>query len=299
MRVYGALEAGGTKMVLAVMDEHGTIREQTSVPTRTPNETMPEMVDFFRKYPIRALGIGCFGPLDLNPVSAAYGRITATPKLAWRDYPILQAFEEALDIPVGVDTDVNAAAIAEVKLGAAQGLDSCLYVTVGTGIGGGLIIHGKPVHGLVHPEIGHISVVPLPADPMSQGCCPYHGNCLEGLAAGPSIERRWGISAKELPEGHPAWELESGYLSQLCVSAMLSFSPEKIILGGGVMQKDFLLPMIREKTVHALHGYVAHPAVDAGLKDYIVEPGLATKSGIMGAYLLARQAENILPEDDK
>ncbi len=291
MNLYGALEAGGTKMVLAVVDEQGTIRDRISLPTRTPDETMPEMIDYFRQHPVRALGIGCFGPLDLNPHSPAYGSITATPKLAWRNYPILSVFREKLGVPAELDTDVNGAALAEAVLGAARGLESCLYVTVGTGIGGGVIIHGKPVHGMMHPEIGHIPVIPLPDDPMPRGICPYHGNCLEGMASGPAIEQRWGVSAKELPEGHPAWELESAYLSQLCANAMLSFSPEKIILGGGVMQKEFLLPMIREKTVAALCGYIVHPAVAAGLHDYIVKPGLGTGSGILGAFLLARQAE--------
>ncbi len=291
MGLYGALEAGGTKMVLAVLNDRGEVLERVSLPTRTPEETMPEMTEWFRKFPITALGIGCFGPLDLNPASPAYGRITATPKLAWRDYPILQVFREELGIPAALDTDVNAAALAEAKTGAAKGLESCLYVTVGTGIGGGVIIHGKPVHGLVHPEIGHIRIQPMPEDPMPGGICPYHGNCLEGMASGPAIEKRWGVSAKELPEGHPAWELESAYLSQLCVCAMLSFSPEKIILGGGVMQKKFLLPMIREKTVRALNGYIAHPAVETGLQDYITEPGLGTNSGMMGAYLLARELQ--------
>ena len=291
MRVYGALEGGGTKMVLAIVSEEGKIQEKTSIPTRTPAETMPEMIGFFRRFPIEALGIGCFGPLDLNPDSPTYGSITATPKLPWRNYPLTAAFRNALDIPVGLDMDVNGAALAEATLGAAKGLESCLYVTVGTGIGGGLIIHGKPVHGLTHPEIGHMAVTPLPEDPLPGGICPYHGNCLEGMASGPAIEKRWGISAKELPEDHPAWELESAYLAQLCASAMLSFSPEKIILGGGVMQQKFLLSGIRAKTIETLHGYIVHPAIEAGLKDYIVEPGLGTESGILGAYLLARDAE--------
>ncbi len=290
MALYGALEAGGTKMVLAIVDDQGRIRERVSLPTREPEETVPEMVDFFRQYPIGALGIGCFGPLDLNPASAAYGRITTTPKLAWRNYPILPVFKEKLGVPTGLETDVNGAAIAEAALGAAKGVENCLYVTVGTGVGGGLIIHGRPVHGLIHSEIGHIPVIPMKEDPMPQGICPYHGCCLEGMASGPAIEKRWGVSGKELPEGHPAWELESAYLAQLCANAIYSFSPEKIILGGGVMQKKFLLPMIREKTAAALNGYIAHPAVEAGLRDLIVEPGLGTDSGILGAYLLARQA---------
>lgn len=290
MKRYGALETGGTKMVLAVLDEQGNFLERAKIPTKKPQETMAEMIAFFREHPVFALGIGSFGPLDLNPASPTFGSITATPKLSWRNFPIVPEFTKALQIPVAMDTDVNAAALAESVLGAAKGLESCLYVTVGTGIGGGLIVNGKPVHGLLHPEIGHIRVSPLPGDPLPKGICPYHGCCLEGMAAGPAIKEKWGLSARELPESHPAWELESDYLSQLCAIAILSFSPEKIILGGGVMQQKFLFPRIREKTLKALGGYIVHPAVEEGLANYIVEPGLGTNSGILGAWLLAKQA---------
>lgn len=290
MKRYGALETGGTKMVLAVLDEQGNFLERAKIPTKTPQETMAEMIAFFREHPVFALGIGSFGPLDLNPASPTFGSITATPKLSWRNFPIVPEFTKALQIPVAMDTDVNVAALAESVLGAAKGLESCLYVTVGTGIGGGLIVNGKPVHGLLHPEIGHIRVSPLPGDPLPKGICPYHGCCLEGMAAGPAIKEKWGLSARELPESHPAWELESDYLSQLCAIAILSFSPEKIILGGGVMQQKFLFPRIREKTLKALGGYIVHPAVEEGLANYIVEPGLGTNSGILGAWLLAKQA---------
>ena len=290
MKRYGALETGGTKMVLAVLDEQGNFLERAKLPTKTPQETMAEMIAFFREHPVSALGIGSFGPLDLNPSSPTFGSITATPKLAWCDYPIVPEFTKTLQIPVAMDTDVNAAALAESVLGAAKGHESCLYVTVGTGIGGGLIVNGKPVHGLLHPEIGHIRVSPLPGDPLPQGICPYHGCCLEGMAAGPAMKEKWGLSARELPESHPAWELESDYLSQLCAIAILSFSPEKIILGGGVMQQKFLFPRIRQKTLKALGGYIVHPAVEEGLENYIVEPGLGTNSGILGAWLLAKNA---------
>ncbi len=291
MRMYGALEAGGTKMVMAAFNSEGVMIEHAAVPTRTPEQTVPEMLAFFRRFPLSALGIGCFGPLNLNRTSATYGSITSTPKLAWRNFPILRTFRDALAIPVGFDTDVNGAALAEARLGAGRGAENCLYVTVGTGIGAGLVIHGRPVHGLIHPEMGHIPVRVRPDDPMPEGCCPYHGACLEGMAAGPAIEKRWNCSAKDLPQGHPAWDLESDYLAQLCATAMLFFSPEKIILGGGVMQQAFLFPMIREKTLALLNGYLCHPAVDGGLTDLIVPPGLGTASGITGAYLLAREEE--------
>lgn len=290
MKYYGALEAGGTKMVLSVLDENGEIIKRESLPTLTPEETMPKMIAFFRENPVEALGIGSFGPVDLNPSSPTYGYITATPKLAWRNYPILSEFSEALGIPVGFDTDVNAAAISEHKLGAGKGLSSCMYVTIGTGIGAGLIIGDKPVHGLVHPELGHMFLTPEASDPSPEGFCPYHKHCLEGLAAGPAINKRWGVPAQELPPEHPAWDLETTYIAQMCHNAIMAFSPEKIILGGGVMQQMHLFPIIRKKVVDMLNGYICSPVVDNGLEDYIVPPGLGVNSGVMGAYLLAREA---------
>ncbi len=291
MKIYGALEAGGTKMVLSRLDENGVMLDRESIPTQAPETTMPAMIRFFRDHPVDALGIGCFGPLDLSPASPTYGAITATPKLSWRNYPILTAFRRQLNIPVLLDTDVNAAALAEAALGAARGLSSCLYVTVGTGIGGGVVLDGRPLHGLTHPELGHMLLTPEKDDPMPEGACPYHAHCLEGLAAGPAIARRWGRPAQELPPEHPAWALEAAYLAQMCHNAMMTLSPEKIILGGGVMQQEFLFPLIRERTLALLGGYVCHPAVAHGLADYIVAPGLGVNSGVMGAYLLARQAE--------
>ena len=286
--LYGALEAGGTKMVLAVMNELGEPLESISVPTRTPSETMPEMIAFFSGKGIVSLGIGSFGPLDLNPSSPGYGSVTESPKLSWRHFPIRQAFADALRVPVAIDTDVNAAALAEYYLGAARGKDSCLYVTVGTGIGGGLIIHGKPVHGLMHPEIGHILLLPHPDDPVPDGFCPYHRHCLEGLASGPSVEKRWGVSGRELPADHQAWQLEAHYLAQLCVNAIMAFSPEMIIFGGGIMQQKHLFPLVRKETLHLLNGYIPESLFGDGMSSYIVEPGLGTASGITGAYLLAR-----------
>ena len=288
--MYGALEAGGTKMVLSQMSDNGAMLHRETIPTETPEITMPKMIEFFREHPVDALGIGCFGPLDLNEKSPTYGSITATPKLAWRDYPIMQAFRDALGVPVAIDTDVNAAAMAESQLGAGRGRSSCLYVTVGTGIGGGLIVDGKPVHGLVHPELGHILVTPCADDPAPDGFCPYHKHCLEGMAAGPAIEKRWGKPGSELPANHPAWELEAEYLAQMCHNAIMTFSPERIILGGGVMQQSFLFSLIRQKTLRLLGGYIVSPAVEANLIDYIVKPGLGVHSGVMGAWLLARNA---------
>lgn len=287
---FGALEAGGTKMVMSILDASGTILERQTMPSLKPTMTIPQMIAFFSARGISALGIGSFGPLDLNPASADYGHITNTPKLAWRHYPLLPTFINALGIPAALDTDVNAAALAEHRLGTARGLHSCLYVTVGTGVGGGLMVNDRCVHGLTHPELGHQLLAPVPDDPAPEGFCPYHRRCLEGLASGPAMMKRWGIPAQELPEDHPAWGLEADYLAQMCVNAMLTFSPEKIILGGGVMHQQCLMPMIREKTAALLNGYIVHPAVKAGLRDYIVSPGLGDNSGVLGAWLLAKQA---------
>ena len=292
MITLGALEAGGTKMVLAVFSLDGNMLDTLSIPTETPDLTMPDMIRYFSEHQISALGIGCFGPLDLEPSSKTFGFITMTPKLPWRMYPIVSEFQKALNVPVAMDTDVNGAALAEATLGAAKGLSSCLYVTVGTGIGGGLVIGGKCVHGLMHPELGHQLVAPHPDDPSPEGFCPYHTSCLEGLAAGPALQKRWGISGKDLPEDHIAWKIEADYLARMCHNAIMSFSPEKIILGGGVMQQPFLIPMIRKRTLELLGGYISSPVVENGLEDYIVAPGLGTRSGIMGAYLLAQQALN-------
>lgn len=285
--LYGALEAGGTKMVLAVSDERLNMLDRLTLPTKTPSETMPAMIDFFRERRVDALGVGTFGPVNLHADSPDYGTITATPKLAWRGYPLLRAFREALHIPCAIDTDVNAAALGEVALGAGRGVKNCVYVTVGTGIGGGVYSGGSLVHGLLHPEVGHFYVSPHPDDPMPQGMCPYHGACLEGMASGPAIEKRWGVTARELPADHTAWRLEAYYLAQMCQTLLTIVSPEKIILGGGVMGQKQLFPMVRAETKRLLNGYLA------GLEDFdalIVPPDCYPDSGLMGALLLAQGA---------
>ena len=288
--LYGTLEAGGTKMVLSVGNEQNELTEQTSIPTGAPEETIPQMAAWFRERNIRALGIGTFGPVDLNPNSYTYGWITKTPKPGWCMTPLLPALKEALQIPVKIDTDVNAAALAEWQLGAAKGLNSCLYITVGTGIGAGLVVEGKLVHGLMHPEMGHMLLRPEPNDQTPVGFCPYHSGCAEGLASGPAMEKRWGMKAALLPPKHEAWEMEANYLAQLCANAILAISPEKIILGGGVMQQKHLFPRIREKTKALLGGYICSDQILNHISSYIKEPGLGTRSGALGALLLARQA---------
>lgn len=288
--ILGALEAGGTKMVCSIGNEKGEVWNTQSFPTLDPEKTIPQLIEYFDGKGIEALGIGSFGPLDLDEKSATYGYITSTPKPNWSDYPLLPAFRDALDVPVMIDTDVNAAALAEITLGAAKGLNSCLYVTVGTGVGGGLVVEGNLVHGLLHPELGHMLMRPVAGDPAPDGFCPYHKGCLEGCASGPAIERRWGKSARELPPEHPAWTVECEYLAQMCANAIVCFSPECIVLGGGVMQQAHLFPRIRQRTVELLGGYVRSPRILREIDTYITAPGLGTASGVTGALLLARSA---------
>jgi len=286
----GALEAGGTKMVLGVFDEEGRLLEKTRFPTRTPEKTLPPMIDFFRQCGVDKLGIGTFGPVDLRRESPDYGTITATPKLDWRNTPLLRMMREALDIPVNIDTDVNAAAMAECRMGAAKGCQNAVYVTVGTGIGAGVVINGQTVHGLMHPEVGHMLLRPHPQDPLPQGVCPYHESCLEGLASGPSLSKRAGRSGEELPDDDPVFTLEAYYLAQMCVNLIMTVSPEKIILGGGVMQRSQLPDRIRKETVRLLGGYIQAPAITARIDSYIILPELYPISGLIGAFLLGRDA---------
>ncbi|MDO5377705.1 MAG: ROK family protein [Clostridia bacterium] len=291
MMLIGALEAGGTKMVCSIGTPQGGVLQRASFPTVSPEVTVPQIVDFLGKFDIAALGIGSFGPLDLNPASPTYGNITLTPKLEWKGYPLLAELKKQLGVPAAIDTDVNAAALAEYEMGAGRGLSSVLYVTVGTGIGGGLVIGGEMVHGLVHPEIGHMMLAPQENDPMPDGICPFHRHCLEGLASGPAIEKRWGLSAKLMTEDHPAWDLEATYLAQMCANMIVTVSPEVIVLGGGVMQQAHLFPKIREKTLAILNGYVASSCLtEEGVDAYIVPPQLGINSGVTGALLLGAKA---------
>ena len=289
--LLGAIEAGGTKFVCAVGTPSGTLLEQTRIPTRHPAETMRDVVSFFRERggELRGLGIGSFGPLDLKPDSPTYGYITSTPKLPWRDFDVVGAIKEAFPVPIGFDTDVNAAALAESRWGAAQGHQNILYVTVGTGIGGGALIDGSLLHGLVHPEMGHIYVPhDRQADPFP-GSCPYHGDCLEGLASGGAIAARWGVPPETLPSDHPAFRLEAQYLGVACMTWICMLSPEKIILGGGVMRPE-MYPWIRSHAQTLLNGYVDAPQLQAQIGEYIVPPGLGDRAGILGALALAARA---------
>lgn len=286
----GALEAGGTKMVCAIGNEQGCVEERMSFPTRTPEETIPPIIEYFSNKGIQALGISSFGPLNLDKRDACYGNITTTPKPGWANYPLLRTLKEALKVPVGIDTDVNGAALAESRIGAGKGLDSLVYYTIGTGIGGGAVVEGRLLHGLVHPEMGHMLLRPVKEDPAPHGFCPYHDGCLEGMANGPAIEKRWGVSAKELPPEHVAWDVEAEYLAQMCANTIVMLSPKKIVLGGGVMHQLHLFPKIRKRTQELLNGYVAHRAIQQDIDDYIVPPALGDNAGAAGSLLLALDA---------
>lgn len=286
--ILGALEAGGTKMVCAIGNEQGEIMERISIPTVSPEETMPQMIAFFREHHIEALGVGCFGPINPVKGTATYGYITSTPKLAWQDYNIVGAFEEALACPVGFDTDVNAAMLGEATFGIAKGLDSCIYVTIGTGVGVGVYINGGLLHGMMHPEAGHILLQRHPSDSYA-GKCPFHGNCLEGLAAGPAIEERWGAKGIELKDRREVWELEAYYIAQACVNFTLVYSPRRIILGGGVMHQEQLFPLVRQQYQELMAGYVVTPELE-NLNRYIVSCSLGDNQGVMGCLELALEA---------
>lgn len=287
--LLGGIEAGGTKFVCAVGDSAGTILERITIPTTTPEETMPRVFAFFEKYELNAIGVGSFGPIDVNIDSPTYGSITATPKLAWRDYPIVGELKQRLSIPIGFNTDVNAAALAEATLGAAKGLDSCLYITVGTGIGAGAVVHGKLLQGLSHPEMGHILVRRHEKDTY-EGKCPYHQDCLEGLAAGPAIEERWGQKAVNLDGREDVWEMEGFYIAQALMQYILILSPKKIILGGGVMKQKHVFPIIYDHLKKLLNQYVVLPELGASIDSYIVSPELGDNAGVVGSLLLADQA---------
>jgi fructokinase len=291
MKLYGGVEAGGTKFtcVVATAPNHPPVAELI-VPTTKPDETLGEVIRFFRRYDLKALGISSFGPLDLRRGSPTYGYITETPKEGWRHTSFARPFEQALGVPTGFDTDVNASALAEARYGAAQGLSQVVYVTVGTGIGGGAVIDGEMLHGLMHPEMGHLPVPRHPRDTYL-GCCPFHGDCLEGVACGPAIEKRWKQPASSLPSDHEAWELEAYYLARAVCTVVYTISPQRIIFGGGVMNQKQLFPLIRTQAVEMLHGYIQDGMIVSQIDELIAEPGLGGRSGAVGALELAVRAE--------
>ena len=284
---YGGIEAGGTKFICAVGDGSDEVIEEVRFPTTEPGETIARAVDFFTQQELLAgIGIASFGPLDLNPASPTFGTITSTPKTNWAQTDIAGEIQRALSLPVVLDIDVNAAALAEQLWGAARGLNSFIYLTVGTGIGGGGMLEGKLLHGLMHPEMGHI---PIPhdvdEDPF-EGSCPFHGDCLEGLASGPALHARWGARPEELPREHPAWALEAKYLGQALAVYTYILSPQRIIIGGGVMEKRGLLTLIRTVLQKTLGNYGV-PTEE--IESYVVGPELGDRAGVLGAIALAKR----------
>jgi len=283
--VYGAIEAGGTKFVCAVAESPGPdLVTKQIIPTTTPDQTLAKAVEFFRGRSLRGLGIACFGPLDLER-----GRIGATPKTGWVGVDVVRAFREALGVPIRFDTDVNGAALGEARHGAGKCMDPLIYVTVGTGIGTGVLVSGRPVHGMMHPEAGHL-FVKRRADDAFHGSCPFHADCLEGMASGPAIEARWGSPGSALPADHPAWELEAHYLAQAMCDLIYVVSPQRIVLGGGVMNHQGLLGLIRQETRALLAGYVQTLADPMMLDEQIVPAALGDDAGIVGALELAFEA---------
>jgi len=296
--LFGGIEAGGTKFCCAVGNASGEIIGEMTIPTEYPDITLPKVIEYFRainnRTPLSAIGIASFGPVDVNPDSPHFGYTTSTPKPGWNMYDFAGTIKKAFGLPVGFDTDVNGAALGEHKWGAAVGLDTFIYVTVGTGVGGGGMIDGKMMHGLTHPEMGHILIPHDRTRDPFDGVCPYHGDCLEGLTTGPSIQKRWGVAkASDLPEGHPGWELEADYLATAFACYTVMLSPQKIIAGGGVMKTSGLIEMIRPRVQKILNGYVRHEKIIGGIDDFIVLPALGDRSGRLGAIALAEKAFKI------
>jgi fructokinase len=293
MKYYGAVEAGGTKFICGIGDETGHLISEKRINTASPLVTLPEVVGYFRDEvksagnQIDRIGIGSFGPLELDPNSPTFGQITSTPKPGWSDTDIPNFLSNNLQVKSVIDTDVNAAAYGEYLWGAGRNLESLVYITIGTGIGGGAVLNSRPVHGLVHPEMGHMILKhDLSEDPF-QGICPFHNDCFEGLANGPAIKARWNIDPENIPTDHPAWDLEAHYIAQALHSIITILSPQRIILGGGVMQQSFLFPLIREYVKKSVNGYVRSEMILSRMDEYIVLPGLGSRAGVLGALALA------------
>lgn len=287
------IEGGGTKFVMA----HGTgpddLHDRVRIETQDPITVMKQVIGYVRqvekKVPVLGIGASVFGPLDINKKSDQYGFITTTPKAGWQHFDFVGALKKEFNLPVGFDTDVNTTALGEYRWGAAQGLDDFIYITVGTGIGAGGLLDGKPIHGAMHPEMGHIFVPRHPDDPY-KGVCPFHHDCLEGLASGPSIMERWGVeSALDLPADHQAWEIEAYYLGHAVANYTLTLSPEKVIMGGGVMQQVQLYQLIQYNILSILSGYIKNRWID-DIENYVVPPGLGQDAGVCGAFVLAEMA---------
>jgi fructokinase len=291
--VYGGVEGGGTKFKMVLGNGPGDIVDESLIPTTTPEETIGRVIEFFRRprpeVTLKALGIASFGPLDLDPDSPTYGFITATTKRGWSNTEVVGSMRSALGVPVGWDTDVAGAATGEYVWGAGRGARMLVYVTVGTGIGAAALLDGKPAHGMLHPEMGHILVPSFPGD-IFGGVCPFHGRCLEGLASGPALRARLGRPAEEISADDPVWDLEAFYLAAGVHSIGYVLSPDRVILGGGVGGTPGLLERVRQRVLILNGAYRGHPESERDAESYIVPPGLGSESGVLGALIVARAA---------
>lgn len=297
-QVFAGIEAGGTKWVCILANHPEDIHATTRFPTQDPEKTIDTAIEFIKNHisnpgDFKGLGIGSFGPLDLKKDSPTYGFLTTTPKPGWANTDLISPFQKEFNLPIGFDTDVNTAALGEHCWGAGRGLSDFIYLTVGTGIGGAAIVNHSLIHGKMHPEMGH-TLIPhdRERDPFP-GVCPYHGDCLEGLATGPAIQARWGKPAEDLPPDHPAWQLEAHYLGLGISNLIATLSPQRVILGGGVMDQTQLFPMIREEVREHLGNYISTPEILEANEAYIVPPVLGSKAGVLGAVALAQQAAKL------
>jgi fructokinase len=286
--MYAGIEAGGTKWVCAVGTGPDNLTALERFPTTIPAETLARTIDFLGQFRgLKAIGVGSFGPIDLHADSPTYGYITTTPKAGWQFTDVVGPLRAAFNVPVGFDTDVNAAALGEGRWGAAQGLSNFVYLTIGTGIGGGAVVNGQLLHGLLHPEMGHMLMRRDPARDPFTGDCPFHQDCLEALATGPALEKRWGARAETLPAEHPAWALEAHYLAQAMVNLICLLSPERIILGGGVMHQPQVFELLRPEVQRMLNSYLQMPQITERIAEYVVPPGLGDRAGVLGSIALA------------
>jgi fructokinase len=289
--LYGGIEAGGTKFMCVVGRGPQDILDETRIETTDPRSTLDKVVAFFEPHreagQLAIIGVGSFGPLDLNESSPMYGRLTTTPKLGWQNADLLGSLRAGLGLPVILDTDVNAAALGEYTWGAGTGLSALMYLTVGTGIGGAFLYEGHPLHGMQHAEMGHVRITRDAADNLFPGACPYHGACFEGLASGPAIQQRLGRRGEHLSDDDPFWGLEAGYIASALAIYVLVLSPMRIIVGGGVMRRKFLFPMIRDRLLERLGNYVLDPRILQQMDDYVVPPALGGYSGVYGALAMA------------
>lgn len=286
--MLGGIEAGGTKFICGVGAGPDDL-QTAQFPTTSPEATLQEVIGFFRQHSVTALGIASFGPVDLDISSPSYGRITSTPKAGWVNCDLVGEIKKAVRVPIGFDTDVNGAVLGEARWGAARGLDDAVYITIGTGVGGGALVGGRVIHGLVHPEMGHLQIPHDPRDPF-RGICPFHADCFEGLASGPALEKRWGRPARDLPPDHPAWLLEAHYIALALMNLTVTLSPRRFLLGGGVMQQPHLFTLVRRELSALLKGYVRHRDILNGMDEYIQPPQLGAHAGVLGAMVLAELA---------